>query len=82
MIQKLHLGKMTGKEMAAWFKISSSHYSKTDVRNKCYEILSRYAKFHLEAKGNGKTVVIDEIYEEEYKGEKGSRARQRVKELV
>lgn len=82
MTRKLHLGKMSGKEMAAWFNISASHYSKTDVRNKCYEILSRYAKFHLETKGNGKVVVIDEIYEEEYKGEKGSRARQRVKELV
>lgn len=82
MIQKLHLGKMTGKEMAAWFEISPSHYSKTDVRNECYEVLTRYAKFHLEVKGNGKVVFIDEIYEEEYKGKKGPPARQRVKELV
>lgn len=79
---KLHLGKMTGKEMAAWFDISPSHYSKTEVRNKCYDILSKYAQYHLEVKGNGKTVVIDEIYEDQYKGERGPRARERVKELV
>lgn len=82
MTQKLHLGKMTGKELAAWFQISLSHYSKTDVRARCYDTLTKYAKFHLEVKGNGKVVIIDEIYEDEYKGEKGSPVRQRVKELV
>ena len=78
----LHLGKMTGKELANWFKISVSHYSKPEVRAKCYNILTKYAAYHLEAKGNGKVVVIDEIYEAYYIDEKGPPARQRVKELV
>jgi hypothetical protein len=79
---ELHLGKMSGKEMAAWFNISVSHYSKYEVRKKCYEILEKYAAYHLETKGNGKTVVIDEIYEPKYVDENGPPARQRVKELV
>lgn len=80
--KKLHLGRMTGKEMAEWFNMSASNYSKFEVRMKCYDILAKYADYHLETKGNGKVVVIDEIFESTYVDEKGPPARLRVKELV
>lgn len=79
---KLHLGKMSGKEMAAWFNMSTSNYSKTEIRQQCYRILEKYAKYHLENRNGGKVVVIDEIYVDEYIGEQGPPARARIKELV
>ena len=79
---ELKLGKITSKELSAWFNISDSSFRKAENKKKYLEILTKYADFHLVTKGNGNTVYIDAIYEPIYTGEAGPSPRQRIKELV
>lgn len=57
---KLHLGKMSNKELAEWFDIKESSF-KSDKKNKL-QILKKYADFY-EEKGK---VIITYIYNDEY----------------
>ena len=78
---KLHLGKMTTKELAEWFGISGSTFRKKESKEKRLEVLKKYAAYHLEGDKN-KTVVIDEIYEDTYIADEGSPAYQCVRDLT
>ena len=64
---KLKLGKMTNAELAQWFNIGESTYRRQ--KEKRLEILGQYCKFHLEGTTQ-KKIIIDEIYEAEYEGDK------------
>lgn len=70
---ELKLGKMTQKDLAAWFGISYNTL-KTNPKTKAnkLEILKAYADYHFE----GKSIYIDKIYIPEY-----SRAYSKVEEL-
>lgn len=70
---ELKLGKMTQKELAAWFGISYNTL-KTNPTTKAnkLEVLKTYADYHFE----GKTIYIDKIHIAEY-----SRAYSKVEEL-
>lgn len=57
---KLHLGKITNKELADWFGVAYSTFNNTK-KNKLKE-LEAFADYHLE----NKKVVIDNIYVDEY----------------
>lgn len=81
-MKKLTLGKILNKDLADWFGISASRLSRIEIKRKYLFILDQYAKFRLIESGRGTTIYIDEIYEDTYQGEKGSPAKQRVKELV
>lgn len=64
---ELKLGKMTNAEMASWFNIGESTFRKQ--KEKRLETLAQYCKFHLEGTTQ-KKIVIDEIYEATYEGDK------------
>lgn len=77
---KLKLGKITKKELGEWFG-----KDRTTLNRKWDHYLQElhfYAKFHIEIKGNGERVIIDEIIEPEYKGKMGGPAQIRNIELV
>lgn len=58
---------MTNAELANWFGIGESTYRRQRANR--LEILAFYCKFHLEGSSQ-KKVVIDEIYESAYEGDK------------
>lgn len=78
---KLHLGKMTSKELAQWFGIGESTFKHKECKEKKLEALKKYAKYHLEGDAR-KVVYIDEIYEDTFVADEGSPAYQCVRDLT
>lgn len=60
---KLKLGKMTMRELSTWFGLKSDSLSKNPKsKEKKLRILTGYADYHFE----GKNLIIDEIYIDEF----------------
>lgn len=78
---KLHLGRMTSKELAEWFGISDSTFRHKACKDKRLEVLKKYARYHFEGEKN-KVVYIDEIYEDTFVADEGSPAYKCVRDLA
>lgn len=68
-------GKYLNKDLAEWFGITPNSFNKQ--KDKKLEELKNFAQFHLD----GKRVVIDKVFIEEY-SKQGSQAYQQVRDKI